>query len=292
MTTKSKKLRCLIVLLAVLSCFGGCIQHNPANGENEESGTLPHFEDATVKEYHKTEVYVYQTEVDEAALVTGLNQRYLLLANKTCVLGEEYVPEDLVSLPRAWTTYPMKLDRRAADALTEMIEEMQAAGIKDAYVTSAYRDYDYQRKKFEDYKAIEMSGISNEAYDVLGYDYIYNKYTVNSRVTLDLEDAERVVLSYSARPGTSEHQTGLCVDFITEAMQGHLTVEFEQSAAYIWLSQNAYRFGFILRYPKTKTEITGYQYEPWHYRFVGREAATDIHLSGVTLEEYLIETAS
>ena len=137
-----------------------------------------------------------------------------------------------------------------------------------------------------------MSGISNEAYDVLGYDYIYNKYTVNSRVTLDLEDAERVVLSYSARPGTSEHQTGLCVDFITEAMQGNLTVEFEQSAAYTWLSQNAYRFGFILRYPKTKTEITGYQYEPWHYRFVGREAATDIHLSGLTLEEYLSATAS
>ena len=101
------------------------------------------------------------------------------------------------------------------------------------------------------------------------------------------EDAKKVVLSYSAYPGTSEHQTGLCVDFITEEMGGDLTVAFEGTQAFAWLSENAHKFGFILRYPKEKESVTGYTYEPWHYRFVGREAATDIHLASLTLEEYL-----
>ena len=94
-----------------------------------------------------------------------------------------------------------------------------------------------------------------------------------------------MVLSYSAYPGTSEHQTALCVDLITSS--GKLDVNFAQTEAFAWLSQNAYRFGFILRYPEGKEEVTGYSYEPWHYRFVGREAATDIHFGGLTLETYL-----
>ena len=101
------------------------------------------------------------------------------------------------------------------------------------------------------------------------------------------EEIKNVVLTYSAAPGTSEHQTGLCVDFITEDMGGNLTEAFEDTTAFAWLSENAYKFGFILRYPKGKEDITGYTYEPWHYRFVGREAATDIHFSRLTLEQYL-----
>jgi D-alanyl-D-alanine carboxypeptidase len=77
------------------------------------------------------------------------------------------------------------------------------------------------------------------------------------------------------------------VDFITSTMGNHLTVAFANTPAFAWLSNNAYRFGFILRYPEGKENITGYTYEPWHYRFVGREAATDIHFGRITLEEYL-----
>ena len=94
-----------------------------------------------------------------------------------------------------------------------------------------------------------------------------------------------MVLSYSAEPGTSEHQTGLCLDFVTSTAMLDLT--FQSTKAFAWLSQNAYRFGFILRYPADKTAVTGYSYEPWHYRFVGREAATEIHLRNLTLEELL-----
>ena len=82
------------------------------------------------------------------------------------------------------------------------------------------------------------------------------------------------------------------MDFTTENMQGALNERFEDEAAFEWLSKNAYRFGFIMRYPETKEAITGYTYEPWHYRFVGREAATDIYFSGVSLEEYLVAVKS
>ena len=101
---------------------------------------------------------------------------------------------------------------------------------------------------------------------------------------LSEEDALKVVLSYSALPGASEHQSGLCVDFVTSSVM--LKPAFENTDAFDWLSQNAYRFGFILRYPQDKTEITGFSYEPWHFRFVGREAATEIYFRNLTLEEF------
>ena len=94
------------------------------------------------------------------------------------------------------------------------------------------------------------------------------------------------VLTYSALPGQSEHQTGLCMDLIS-TKNVTLDETFADNPAYAWLVENAHSFGFILRYPKDKEGITGYSYEPWHYRFVGVEAATAIHEQGITLEEYL-----
>ena len=101
------------------------------------------------------------------------------------------------------------------------------------------------------------------------------------------EEAEREASSYSARPGESEHQTGLCLDFTTSKMGGQLNESFEKTDAFKWLSQNAYKYGFILRYPKDKVALTGYDYEPWHYRFVGRQAASEMREYGQCLEEYL-----
>lgn len=87
--------------------------------------------------------------------------------------------------------------------------------------------------------------------------------------------------SYSARPGTSDHQTGLTIDFYP------VSSKFEQTKTFQFMMENGYKFGFILRFPEGKTDITGYMYESWHWRFVGREAATYIYENGVTLEEYL-----
>jgi D-alanyl-D-alanine carboxypeptidase len=182
----------------------------------------------------------------------------------------------------------MEMDAYAAAALYEMLEEMAAAGVANGlYVTSAYRSYAYQRALFDKYLKDEMGTISANAYAHLGFDYIQSNYLGKGATKLSRADAERVVLSYSAYPGTSEHQTGLCVDFITDSMGGELTTAFENTEAFAWLVQNAYQFGFILRYPKGKETVTGYTYEPWHYRFVGREVATDIYFGNLTLEQYL-----
>ena len=89
--------------------------------------------------------------------------------------------------------------------------------------------------------------------------------------------------TYSARPGFSEHQTGLALDINTASRSAH----FETTATYRWLIENCWRYGFILRYPTAKTETTGIIYEPWHYRYVGQEAAAEIYQQGVCLEEYI-----
>lgn len=102
---------------------------------------------------------------------------------------------------------------------------------------------------------------------------VYNSYVA--------KDGQAQADTYSARPGYSEHQTGLTMDF------SPIDDAFANTSQFTWLQANAYRYGFVLRYPQGKTDITGYMYEPWHWRYIGVEAATDMHTKGVqTLEEY------
>lgn len=190
---------------------------------------------------------------------------YLILVNSAHPLGEHYIPDTLSSLPSRLTavgeTYGLVPSAR--EALVAMMLAMEKdLKSNSTYVTSAYRSYSYQYDLFEKY-------VKN--YTDLG---------------LDRNAAESEVLKTVARPGTSEHQSGLCVDFITNSMT-ELNNTFENSAAFAWLSQNAHKYGFILRYPANKTDVTSYRYESWHYRFVGRTAATEMYVSGLCLEEYL-----
>ena len=287
-------LKLLTVVLAALLLLCGCF--DPGAGDPPYIGdhSAPDLGDVTVPPHHETAIYTYNTQVDESLLATQKATEYLLLVNKLHSLDSTYVPKSLVRLGAdiviSWQEElgGLSLESRTAQALVEMIDEMKAAGVTDVWVTSAYRDYAYQTKTFNNYVAREAGTISEDAYAYFGYDYIYSKYLSKDLHRLSLEDARRVVLSYSAAPGTSEHQTGLCVDFTTERMLGALNANFEDEPAFEWLSQNAYKFGFIMRYPQEKEAITGYTYEPWHYRFVGREAATDIYFSGLSLEEYLV----
>ena len=140
---------------------------------------------------------------------------------------------------------------------------MNAAGYTDVSVTSAYRSYEEQESLYYSYVQSEMSSGLSE------------------------EEAMAQVDTYSARPGTSEHQTGLCCDMhnLPSADQS-----FADQPVYSWLKENAWKFGFIERFPKGKDEITGYSFEPWHYRFVGRKAAAAIYSRGITLEDYLEQT--
>lgn len=279
---KTKRMICLLLAVALLA-LPSCLKLD--DEENAETAALG------VVHYYPSATYQYSTKVDESVLKTDLHADYLLLVNKNLPLGEAYVPPSLVTL-RTDITYggkSIELNSRAADALYLMVQEMKAAGVTDVTVTSAYRSYQYQTALFHQYLNNESQGISKNAYTCFGQDYIQKNYVSRGLDVLSAADARTVVLSYSAAPGTSEHQSGLCVDFMTSTMTD-LDLSFENTQAFAWLSQNAYRFGYILRYPRGKEGITGYTYEPWHYRFVGREAATDIYMGKITLEEYLGKT--
>lgn len=193
----------------------------------------------------------------------------ILLVNKQNPLGQFYTPAQLVILHTSDTLYgkSVQLDSTAAAALKAMLLCMRADGITDTFVTSAYRSYQYQVALQNNYLNEELS----------------------RNPSLSKDEALAIVHTYSAAPGSSEHQSGLCVDFMTTSMSKLVNEQFEPTAAFRWLQENACQFGFILRYPKDRSDVTGYSYESWHYRFVGRTAAIEITRRGITLEEYLSE---
>lgn len=210
--------------------------------------------------------YDYQIDMtDYESAVTADGKAYLLLVNKQNPLGENYVPERLSVLDPSLTLYgkEIQLESTVALAAEALLLELHACGYTDIRITSGYRSYRYQQSLFNTYLGNEMAA--------------HPDWTQAA--------CEARVLTYSARPGQSEHQSGLCMDLIsTENMV--LDESFADNPAYAWLVENAHHFGFILRYPEGGTEITGYSYEPWHYRFVGVKAATEMHEKGLILEEY------
>lgn len=219
--------------------------------------------DVTIPEGQRP-TYAYSYAIDVTPYLSSIDTEYLMLVNKQNSAGK-FKPENLKALDCPTTRSNLSLDYDAAVALEAMMLEMKTAGIEDTLVTSAYRSYEYQEKLYWGYVDDEMASDPN----------------------ITKEEAERRASEYSARPGESEHQTGLCFDFITKDMGGKLDERFADTDAFAWLSKNAYKYGFILRYPKDDVEVTGYKYEPWHYRFVGRQAASEIYFSGMCLEEYL-----
>lgn len=172
-----------------------------------------------------------------------------ILVNKYNYLTEDYVPENLQTVDKKYSSKTLQL----VDYAKEAFEELSEAASKENYTVlamSSYRSYQYQYN-------------------------LYNRY-VN---TDGIEAAD----TYSARPGYSEHQTGLAVDVYNGKED---FTNFEKTKEYNWMQDNAYKFGFILRFPKDKVLETGYQYESWHYRYVGKEIAKYIHDNNLCFEEY------
>lgn len=151
-----------------------------------------------------------------------------------------------------------KFDKRAIGELNNMIDDMREEGITNIWVQSAYRSIEYQQEL---------------------YDNSINKY-INQGYSED--DAKKLTEKLLAEPGKSEHNLGLAVDF------NYVDETFENSKAYEWLLKNAENYGFILRYPKEKEEITKISYEPWHWRYVGQEHAKKMNELKMCLEEYLL----
>lgn len=184
----------------------------------------------------------------------NIDTTYLILVNKKYNLDESFVPEDLeyLNIRFSGAESSQYLSKDAAKALEQMFEDAKNDGI-NLIGRSGYRSYSTQ------------------------------KATYASKVqSLGQEQADR----FSAKPGASEHQTGLAIDIISSEY-GSLHTDFQYTETYKWLINNCAKYGFILRYPKGKYDITGYNFEPWHYRYVGIEHAEKIMKENVTLEEYL-----
>lgn len=172
-----------------------------------------------------------------------------VLVNKNNMLPMNYVPNDLEYIDIKYSYENKQLKKEAKEQFEKLSSDALAIGYR-IVATSAYRPYDYQKDLYEYYVKEK------------GQDYA------------DL---------CSAKPGHSEHQTGLAVD--VEGSNRSYD-DFEDAIEFNWMRENAHKYGFVLRYPKGKEHITGFKYEPWHYRYVGIETASYIYEKNITLEEY------
>ena len=179
----------------------------------------------------------------------------IIVANPWNLIPADYKP-DLVD-----AEYGYVVDRSCRDSLLEMLEDCRAAGF-NARITSAYRRHETQV----------------ELYNNKVWYYINQGY--------DEASAAKEAATIIAIPGTSEHELGLAVDLVDNS---HWVLDETQAdtPAQKWLMEHCWEYGFILRYPVSKSEQTGIIYEPWHYRYVGKEVARELHTSGLCLEEYL-----
>jgi len=192
----------------------------------------------------------------EGSLKDDIDSGYLILVNKEHALDMEYKPDDLSSIKYYAEDRPSEsryMRAAAADAFHSLVEEAKRQGI-ELVMTTAYRSYEFQSSLYSNYVA---------------------------------EVGQAAADTFSAEPGKSEHQTGLAADVSSPSVNYQLTTKFADTAEGKWLSENAHLFGFVIRFPDGKEGITGYQYEPWHIRYVGLAAAEYMYNSGVTLEEYL-----
>ena len=245
----------------------GVIKNNDEKKENDKPVYIDHMDEFDIKESNYIDKYYERyvaykkkhSDYSDDKIITYVNigldhdfytnmmdtdmsDGYLLICNKYHKLKDNYVP-DLVSL----SGYGVgQMERVAAQNFKEMSDAAKKDGIS-IYNVSGYRSYNTQKS-------------------------LYNNYVAR--------DGKAKADTYSARAGTSEHQTGLATDI------NSVSSSFENTNAYKWLIKNSYKYGFILRYPKGKEFITGYMYEPWHYRYVGKDVAKIIYEKDITYEEY------
>ncbi len=210
----------------------------------------------SVKPSSQTENKPTQTEFNKQKYSVDEPGSIWWIVNKSRPLPEGYKPDDLIvpdiKLRLAQSQEQMKI----SNIIVPELKNMFSAAQKEAVVLvfgSGFRSYELQKQFYDNYVAQDGQ-----------------------------EEADR----YSARPGTSEHQTGLSFDATNVGEKCHLEICFAETPEGIWLKDNAYKYGFIVRYPDSKESITGYQYEPWHLRYVGKELAVELQKTGQTMEEF------
>ena len=201
--------------------------------------------------------YIPADELDYSAMyhdeeILSDYTSYTYCVNKQYALPSDYVPSDLEYLPDGYYVLYHPMRHVAANAFINMSDGSVVAGYERILAQSNYRSYSHQKSLYDEYVA---------------------------------QDGVALADTYSARPGHSEHQTGLVTDIGTPSMD---MLYFESYSGYKWVCENAHLYGFIQRYPEGKEYITGYEYESWHFRYVGVEVATIIYERGWTLDEYAV----
>lgn len=181
---------------------------------------------------------------------TDLSKGNLILVNKFNYLKNDFEPNEITDIDINYSYANNRTSKETNDAYIEMAKAAKKDNII-LLVNSSYRTYERQEQIYKE--------------------FYYSK-------GISYADA------YAARAGYSEHQTGLAIDIFTSGRS--TTSDFEESDAFKWLSVNAHKYGFILRYPKGKEYLTGYSYESWHYRYLGIDTATKVYNSGLTYDEY------
>lgn len=273
-----------IALIAIIVCGIKLVKeklHNPsAQGEDNPSTTGSAITGAGIDEpepeltpeqiaeqWLNEEVADAKTKITNASYPIGEVEDFdLILINKTHTLTQDYKPKDLVTIDRfvkgVGSDETHKMRKVAAEALNRMFDAAAKDGI-ELRLRTGFRSYDYQTS-------------------------LYNSYVKKEGV----EKAD----TYSARPGTSEHQTGLACDLGGKSEAYELSRKFGDTVEGKWVAEHAHEYGFIIRYTDGYTDdkgvrqpgpITGYVFEPWHIRYVGIDHATRIHNQNTTLEEYL-----
>lgn len=260
----------LVVLIALISGLRSCgsssndgeeSEGRSYSSETESSSELDAPTDQSVASRQPTYQDFDFSIYDEDAIVeieaSWLNS-YAVLVNKVFRLPEDFSPVDLdVPQVLAVWSHPnevLRMRETAARALEEMFEEALEDEGLELWVVSGYRSFEGQGTKHQ------------------GFIDTYGR-----------EEAENM----SARPGHSEHQTGLAIDISSASVGALLTEDFGAVPEGIWLRENAHYFGFIVRYPAGRQSLTGVNYEPWHLRYVGVEAATYIFENDIVLEQYI-----
>ena len=180
--------------------------------------------------------------------ITDTTKGNAMLVNKYHALNKDYGVSDIVKVSTTYAYEGMKLNKEAYEAFKKLADDAKKEGYT-IVILSSYRTYEYQDKLWTDRK--NKSGIQKA-------------------------DA------YAARAGSSEHETGLAID----VADYNNPVNFGEREAYTWMINNSYKYGYILRYPEGKEDITGYDYEAWHYRYLGVDLATKVYNEGITFDEY------
>lgn len=183
---------------------------------------------------------------------TDISKKELMLVNKYNYLDETYEPENLVSVGMEYAYGEQGAQKVTSDTYDAFLNMWNASHNAGFYlmVNSSYRTYKKQEQVYNDYQKVQGTEYAD---------------------------------SIAARPGYSEHQTGYSLDIFEK---GYSSSNFAESDSYKWLLENAHKYGFILRYPKDKVNITGYAFESWHFRYVGIKAATYIYENKITFDEY------